>query len=101
MRSFLRARNEVIRRVAEGAFWENLVANIAAAVGGGPWDAAGDYNREPPWVPPTGNLCPPDKPTRWKSGKKLDYMVRSGPAFTGIVIDSLALSDHFPVVFDI
>ncbi|MCH9651924.1 MAG: hypothetical protein K0U98_27090 [Deltaproteobacteria bacterium] len=79
-----------------------LVTNIAAAIGAGPWDAAGDYNREPPsWVPPAGNLCPPDKPTRWKSKKKLDYMVRSGAAFTCIVIDSLVLSDHFPVVFDI
>lgn len=85
-----------------GADAPGLVTNIQAAVGGGnAFVAAGDYNREPPWAPPFGNLCPPDKPTRWKSKKKLDYMVRTAAAFTGTVIDSLVLSDHYPVIFDI
>lgn len=79
-----------------------LVTNTAAAVGGGAsWVAAGDYNREPPWATPAGNLCPPNKPTRWKSKKKLDYVVRSGPVVTGTVLEELVLSDHFPVVFDV
>lgn len=79
-----------------------LITSIQATVGGGSdFVAAGDYNREPPWAPPHGNLCPPDKPTRWKTKKKLDYMVRTDPAITGIVLDNLVLSDHFPVVFDI
>lgn len=85
-----------------GADAPGLITNIQAAVGAGnAFEAAGDYNLEPPWVPPHGNLCPPDKATRWKSGKKLDYLVHSAAAQTGTVLDNLVLSDHYPVVYDV
>lgn len=89
-----------------GADAPTLVTNVnAATAAGNSWDAAGDYNRQPDeWGAggvPAGNLCPPDKATRWKSDKELDYMVRSGAVIEGFVIDTLVLSDHFPVIFDV
>ena len=79
-----------------------LVTAIDGAVpAGSTWRAAGDFNREPNTWPGghTGTICPPDMYTRWKSKKKLDYMVRNAAATTGGVISSLVLSDHFPVQF--
>lgn len=81
---------------------DGLIKNVEA-LGLKSWNVAGDYNREPnTWTPSYGVLCPPDKPTRPESKKKLDYMVKSyGDAVTGTVIDSFIVSDHYPVVFDV
>lgn len=76
-----------------------LVANIAAASGGA-FNAAGDFNREPPtWPPIPYNICPPNGITYPGTRSKYDYMVRSGPALVGLVGNQIIASDHFPVFF--
>lgn len=74
-----------------------LIDNINAAVGQ-PWNAAGDFNRDPiTWVPPYGTICPPAGPTHERGGN-LDYMVATtGGVEVGGTVLQLNLSDHSPV----
>lgn len=68
------------------------------------WLVGADWNREPhQQVAPAGSvICPPNANTYSVSfpHAEYDYCVTSGAnSVTGTVIDSVLLSDHFPVAF--
>ncbi len=78
---------------------------LTAVAGNYPiWIVAADWNREPATlaVPPGSVTCPPNDNTYSVQYPryKYDYCVRSGvDAVTGAIVNTIIVSDHFPVQF--
>lgn len=79
-----------------------FVQNVNAQVNQ-TWIIAGDYNRNPNWIPLTSTICPPNRNTHStrmpNPQNKYDYAVWSQNEIRdGIVMDN-RISDHFPVKY--
>jgi cytolethal distending toxin subunit B len=89
-----------------GADAPNALTRVANATGGTMWRVGGDFNREP-WtlaghIPAVSVVCDPQLPTHSVLNPQhmYDYFVcGGGPARTGLVIQSIGMSDHRPVQY--
>lgn len=81
----------------------SLIAAVAAAAGGGAnWIVAGDYNRAPGTLVVPQTINPPNGVTHPSSNSQYDYAVGTNTtAVTGQVVNTLVLSDHYPVFYQI